>query len=102
MLTKFLRKLSSCLTFNNKNASKLITDSFWSRCPPMSRLTHNWKRQMDWNNEKRKIIPRLVYLHNPWRYLLTKLKLYKFRLFWDREFNESEFIRGSKQVKIKI
>lgn len=102
MLTKFICKLSYFRTFNN-NVTKLISrNSICGRCPQNSRLTHNWKRQMEWNNEKRKIIPKLVYLHNPWRYLLTKLKLFKFRLLWDREFVESEFIRGSKQVKIMI
>ncbi|KAM7356814.1 uncharacterized protein ACRADG_002423 isoform 2-T2 [Cochliomyia hominivorax] len=66
------------------------------------RHSHNWKRQMEWNNEKRKIIPRLVYLHNPWRYLFTKLKLFKFQFFWDPDFDESEFIRGSKQAAVVL
>uniref|UniRef100_A0A1A9VHC7 Uncharacterized protein n=1 Tax=Glossina austeni TaxID=7395 RepID=A0A1A9VHC7_GLOAU len=67
-----------------------------------SRQPHNWKRQMEANNEKRKIIPKLVYLHNPWKYFITKLNLLKLQLFWDRDFVESEFIRGSKQAAVVL
>ncbi|XP_065360793.1 uncharacterized protein LOC135954534 [Calliphora vicina] len=100
MLTKFLRKLSFIFSLNS-HTSKLITNC-WRRCPQMPRHIHNWKRQMEFNNEKRKIIPRLVYLHNPWTYFLTKIMLYKFQLFWDPEFVESEFIRGSKQAAVVL
>ncbi|XP_037931093.1 uncharacterized protein LOC119668072 [Teleopsis dalmanni] len=66
------------------------------------RPMHNWKSQMDLNDQRRKVIPKLVYLHNPWKYLLTKFNLWKLRLFWDRDFVEQEFIEGSKQAAIVI
>ncbi|KAI8126169.1 hypothetical protein FF38_09192 [Lucilia cuprina] len=102
MLTKFLYKLSNTFLFNN-NATKLITN-YCRRYPCMMRRRYinNWKRQMEFNNEKRKIIPKIIYLHNPWKYLWTKLNLFKFRLFWDSDFVESEFIRGSKQAAVVL
>lgn len=43
-----------------------------------------------------KITPNLVYLHNPWQYVKTKLQLCRIYLQWDKNFKEKEFIRGSK------
>lgn len=66
------------------------------------RSTHNWKRQMEHNVHRRKTIPKLVYFHNPWNYLQTKINMLKLKLFWDSSFNQKEFIRGSKQVIVKV
>uniref|UniRef100_A0A1B0BRR6 Uncharacterized protein n=1 Tax=Glossina palpalis gambiensis TaxID=67801 RepID=A0A1B0BRR6_9MUSC len=64
----------------NQNRPPQVRFSNYTRQP------HNWKRQMEENNEKRKIIPKLVYLHNPWKYFITKLNLLKLQFFWDRDF----------------
>lgn len=109
---KKIRKMSKFYSIFNKNSilRRAIPELLVQCCnlnqnrPPQvrfgnySRQPHNWKRQMEANNQKRKIIPKLVYLHNPWKYFITKLNLLKLQLFWDRDFVESEFIRGSKQV----
>ncbi|XP_017489140.1 PREDICTED: uncharacterized protein LOC108377392 [Rhagoletis zephyria] len=62
--------------------------------------SNNWENNMRRNNEQRKTIPKLVYLHNPWKYVLTRLNLWKLRIFWDHKFKEQEFIRGSRQAVI--
>ena len=99
MLTKFLCYNNPLIfSFNNSHPSKLCRNYRWRCQHIIMRQSHDWKRQMEYNNERRKIITKLVYLHNPWRYFLTKLNLLKFQIFWDHEFVESEFIRGSKQV----
>ncbi|KAH8252282.1 hypothetical protein KR038_002341 [Drosophila bunnanda] len=63
---------------------------------------HNWDRQSSEHEERRKTIPKLVYLHNPWKYLLTKLNLWKLKWLWDREFRESEFVDGAKQAAVVL
>ncbi|XP_011213224.3 uncharacterized protein LOC105233001 [Bactrocera dorsalis] len=63
---------------------------------------NNWQKNFNRNNEQRKTIPKLVYLHNPWKYFVTKFNLLKFRLLWDRSFTEKDFIRGSKQAAIVL
>lgn len=45
-----------------------------------------------------RITPNLIYLHNPWQYMKTKLQLYRLNFQWDRNFKEKEFIRGSKMA----
>lgn len=65
------------------------------------RMAHNWQpNQNAINQQRQKIIPKLVYLHNPWKFIITKLNLYKLKWLWDRDFNETEFIEGSKQAAI--
>ncbi|XP_067645427.1 uncharacterized protein [Eurosta solidaginis] len=64
--------------------------------------SNNWQNNMQRNNDQRKTIPKLVYLHNPFKYLVTKANLLKLRYLWDRNFKEQEFIRGSKQAAIVI
>ncbi|KAH8252581.1 hypothetical protein KR032_000654, partial [Drosophila birchii] len=66
------------------------------------RRLHNWDRQSSAHEERRKTIPKLVYLHNPWKYLLTKLNLWKLKWLWDREFRESEFVDGAKQAAVVL
>ncbi|XP_073837410.1 uncharacterized protein [Musca autumnalis] len=66
------------------------------------RQNHQWKRQMELNQQRRKMIPTLVYFSNPWSYLRAKFNLMKLQLFWDREFVEEEFIRGAKQAAVVI
>ncbi|XP_001360391.4 uncharacterized protein [Drosophila pseudoobscura] len=66
------------------------------------RVLHNWNRQHAEHEQRKKAIPRLVYLHNPWKYLLTKFNLWQLRWLWDPEFNESEFIEGSKQAAVVV
>ncbi|XP_017053719.1 uncharacterized protein LOC108096543 [Drosophila ficusphila] len=58
------------------------------------------RRQVhDWD-QRRKTIPKLVYLHNPWKYLLTKFNLWKLKWLWDRDFSEPDFLEGAKQAAI--
>lgn len=45
-----------------------------------------------------KVTPNLIYLHNPWQYMKTKLQLSRIYLQWDKNFKEKEFIRGSKMA----
>ncbi|XP_013103975.2 uncharacterized protein LOC106084659 [Stomoxys calcitrans] len=66
------------------------------------RQNHNWKRHMEYSNRRRKVIPKLVYLHNPWIYLVTQFNLLRYQLFWDRNFSPSEFIRGAKQAAVVV
>ncbi|XP_033246422.1 uncharacterized protein LOC117187735 [Drosophila miranda] len=66
------------------------------------RVLHNWDRQHAEHEQRKKAIPRLVYQHNPWKYLVTKCNLWKLQWLWDPEFNESEFIEGSKQAAIVV
>ncbi|XP_055844027.1 uncharacterized protein LOC129910616 [Episyrphus balteatus] len=44
-----------------------------------------------------KIVPKLVYLHNPLTYVWTQFQLARLRLLWDREFEQDEFCRGTRQ-----
>ncbi|XP_017096532.1 uncharacterized protein [Drosophila bipectinata] len=64
------------------------------------RSLHDWDRQSAAHEQRRKIIPKLVYLHNPWKYLVTKFNLWKLKLLWDREFSEPDFVEGAKQAAI--
>uniref|UniRef100_W8B092 Uncharacterized protein n=2 Tax=Ceratitis capitata TaxID=7213 RepID=W8B092_CERCA len=64
--------------------------------------TDNWQNNFNRNNEQRKTIPKLIYLHNPWKYIVTKWNFLRLRLFWDRQFTEKEFVRGSTQAAIVI
>ncbi|KAH8309514.1 hypothetical protein KR059_011207, partial [Drosophila kikkawai] len=66
------------------------------------RELHNWDRHSSEHEERRKTIPKLVYLHNPWKYLLTKLNLWKLKWLWDREFRETEFVEGAKQAAVVL
>ncbi|KAH8386342.1 hypothetical protein KR200_001158, partial [Drosophila serrata] len=66
------------------------------------RKLHDWDRQSSAHEERRKTIPKLVYLHNPWKYLVTKLNLWKLKWLWDREFRESEFVDGAKQAAVVL
>ncbi|XP_064536093.1 uncharacterized protein LOC135426747 [Drosophila montana] len=70
--------------------------------PLNTRQVHGsrWKRQNALNDQRRKVIPKLVYLHNPWKYLITKFNMWKLKWLWDYGFNETEFIEGSKQAAI--
>ncbi|XP_030566427.1 uncharacterized protein LOC115766581 [Drosophila novamexicana] len=70
--------------------------------PLNTRQVHGsrWKRQNALNEQRRKVIPKLVYLHNPWKYLITKFNMWKLKWLWDYGFNEAEFIEGSKQAAI--
>ncbi|KMY95982.1 uncharacterized protein LOC6735834 [Drosophila simulans] len=61
---------------------------------------HDWDRRSAAHHERRKIIPKLVYLHNPWKYLVTKFNLWKLKWLWDREFSEPDFLEGAKQAAI--
>lgn len=83
--------------YGSCGSSSLYRSHLWS-IEQLIRDSHNWRSQMNYNNQKRKIVPKLVYLHNPWKYCITKFNLFKLQLFWDRSFVESEFIRGTKQV----
>ncbi|ALC41331.1 CG3092 [Drosophila busckii] len=60
----------------------------------------NWQRQNAVNEQRRKVIPKLVYLHNPWKYVVTKFNMWKLKLLWDRSFSENDFVEGSKQAAI--
>ncbi|KAH8298521.1 hypothetical protein KR044_009482, partial [Drosophila immigrans] len=59
-----------------------------------------YQRENTLNEQRRKVIPKLVYLHNPWKYLITKFNLWKLKWLWDYNFSETEFIEGSKQAAI--
>lgn len=75
------------------NASTLARTRICARS-----YVNNWQKNFNRNNEQRKTIPKLVYLHNPWKYFVTKFNLLRLRLLWDRSFTEQDFVRGSKQV----
>ncbi|XP_034477268.1 uncharacterized protein LOC117783829 [Drosophila innubila] len=59
-----------------------------------------WQRQNALNEQRRKVIPKLVYLHNPWKYLVTKFNMWRLKWLWDYSFSEAEFVEGSKQAAI--
>ncbi|XP_060665235.1 uncharacterized protein LOC132797523 [Drosophila nasuta] len=59
-----------------------------------------YHRENTLKEQRRKVIPKLVYLHNPWKYLITKLNMWKLKWVWDYNFSEAEFIEGSKQAAI--
>ncbi|KAH8305872.1 hypothetical protein KR018_000384 [Drosophila ironensis] len=100
MLIKILRKYG---TLNH-----LVGNHYPYSCASSSgdpaawgyRKWHNWDRQNAAHDQRRKIIPKLVYLHNPWKYLVTKFNLWKLKWLWDRDFNESDFVEGAKQAAI--
>ncbi|KAH8401128.1 hypothetical protein KR009_003164 [Drosophila setifemur] len=64
------------------------------------RNIHNWDRQNAEHEQRRKVIPKLVYLHNPWKYMVTKFNLWKLKWLWDRDFSEPDFVEGAKQAAI--
>lgn len=66
------------------------------------RMLHdrNWQRPNAVDDHTRKIIPKLVYLHNPWKYLVTKFNMWKLKWLWDYGFSELDFVEGSKQAAI--
>ncbi|KRF97806.1 uncharacterized protein Dwil_GK27149 [Drosophila willistoni] len=90
MILKILRKYNALqqLASQGSSSSGLVRQLHESK----------WERQN--SIQQRKIIPKLVYLHNPWKYLVTRFNLWKLKWLWDREFNETEFIEGSKQAAI--
>ncbi|XP_075161403.1 uncharacterized protein LOC142234200 isoform X2 [Haematobia irritans] len=57
---------------------------------------------MEYHKARRKITPKLLYFHNPWTFLVTRLNLLRYKFFWDRDFCHSEFIRGAKQAAVVI
>ncbi|XP_058976699.1 uncharacterized protein LOC131801775 [Musca domestica] len=57
---------------------------------------------MELNQRRRKVIPTLVYLNNPWTYWKARFNLMKMQMFWDREFVEEEFIRGAKKAAVVL
>ncbi|XP_037715595.1 uncharacterized protein LOC119550747 [Drosophila subpulchrella] len=67
---------------------------------PFRRELHDWDRQSAAHDQRRKTIPKLVYLHNPWKYLVTKFNLWKLKWLWDRDFSEPDFLEGAKQAAI--
>lgn len=60
----------------------------------------NWQRPNAVDDQTRKIIPKLVYLHNPWKYIVTKFNMWKLKWLWDYAFSEPDFVEGSKQAAI--
>lgn len=60
----------------------------------------NWQRPNAFDDQTRKIIPKLVYLHNPWKYIVTKFNMWKLKWLWDYTFSEPDFVEGSKQAAI--
>ncbi|XP_022222998.2 uncharacterized protein LOC111074505 [Drosophila obscura] len=93
MLTKIIRKYGSVYLKHG--------------CPPPPysygaphRPLHNWDQQNAAHEQRKKAIPKLVYLHNPWKYLMTKFNLWKLKWLWDPKFCESDFIEGSKQAAV--
>lgn len=97
-------KISSSFHFGNElnkfitNHSLLLRKFQNSLNSKSYRRNHQWKRQMELNQRRRKVIPTLVYLNNPWTYWKARFNLMKMQMFWDREFVEEEFIRGAKKV----
>ncbi|XP_017018801.1 uncharacterized protein [Drosophila kikkawai] len=81
---------------------KLVYGCGGGGCGDYHRELHNWDRHSSEHEERRKTIPKLVYLHNPWKYLLTKLNLWKLKWLWDREFRETEFVEGAKQAAVVL
>ncbi|XP_016996512.2 uncharacterized protein [Drosophila takahashii] len=69
-------------------------------CGDFHRELHDWDRQSAAHDQRRKTIPKLVYLHNPWKYLVTKFNLWKLKWLWDRDFSEPDFLEGAKQAAI--
>lgn len=43
-------------------------------------------------------VPRLIYVQNPLSWLRNKIYLQILKFSWDRQFVESDFKRGAKQV----
>ncbi|XP_011195696.2 uncharacterized protein LOC105220861 [Zeugodacus cucurbitae] len=97
------RAFHACLCSPQKpvgSASALVRTPSFRTCTRA--YANDWQKNFDRKNEQRKTIPKLVYLHNPWKYFVTKCNLWRVRLIWDRSFNEKDFIRGSKQAAIVI
>ncbi|XP_019893934.2 uncharacterized protein LOC101894722 isoform X1 [Musca domestica] len=101
-------KISSNFHFGNElnkyviNHPLLLRKFQNSLTSKSNRRNHQWKRQMELNQRRRKVIPTLVYLNNPWTYWKARFNLMKMQMFWDREFVEEEFIRGAKKVNSKV
>ncbi|KAI8037441.1 uncharacterized protein LOC128255351 [Drosophila gunungcola] len=110
MLLKILRKYGTLnhLVGNHhhhphNNHSRNARCGCGSGCgvlPGNCRELHDWDRQSAAHDQRRKIIPKLVYLHNPWKYLVTKFNLWKLKWLWDRDFSEPDFLEGAKQAAI--
>ncbi|XP_017077642.2 uncharacterized protein LOC108112323 [Drosophila eugracilis] len=109
MLSKILRKYGTLNhLFGNQhphNGQPRNPCSQWklgcSSKPQMHRRElHDWDRKSAAYDQRRKTIPKLVYLHNPWKYLVTKFNLWKLKWLWDREFSEPDFLEGAKQAAI--
>lgn len=100
-----LRKLAmnSCITvgaFRSRPVVKPSETSLSCNCKYRQLHDSKWQRQNTLNEQRRKIIPKLVYLHNPWKYLVTKFNLWRLKWLWDYSFSEAEFVEGSKQAAI--
>ncbi|EDV56764.1 uncharacterized protein LOC6547684 [Drosophila erecta] len=117
MLSKILRKYGTLNLFGNHHPHSTHPRSPSNpSCPRQSgcgcgcglgcdqqlirRGVHDWNRRSAAHHERRKIIPKLVYLHNPWKYLVTKFNLWKLKWLWDRDFSEPDFLEGAKQAAI--
>ncbi|EDW92287.1 uncharacterized protein LOC6531788 [Drosophila yakuba] len=118
MLSKILRKYGTLNLLGNHHPHKsqprnpshrtpgcrcglgCISGDFSGDPQLIRRGIHDWNRRSAAHHERRKIIPKLVYLHNPWKYLVTKFNLWKLKWLWDRDFSEPDFLEGAKQAAI--
>lgn len=64
-----------------------------------------WNLQVDVERTKadpQLSLPWLLYLHSPWQLAIAKLKLWKFKIFWDWHFCEPQFVENSKQAFVVL
>lgn len=121
-----IKKSYKCISFNTglipspckttcSNSSYLGQQKFqlnFSQLDPNRNNKHNLLQQSTFSldllktftvakkdpNRKKKRVPKLILLQNPFRWLMTKIDFSVLRSVWDPSFTEKEFKFGTKQV----
>ncbi|XP_068630657.1 m-AAA protease-interacting protein 1, mitochondrial-like [Battus philenor] len=63
--------------------------------------TFTFRRRED-PNKRKKRVPKLILLQNPFRWLMTKIDFRVLRSVWDPSFTEKEFQYGTKQAISRV
>ena len=98
------RSLHFFRCYNNKTDKQLLSQTavFLRRIPFSIKKTHTFGSQtrlMSTENEEEVKVKR-IYARSPFRWIDIKVKMFLMRSFFDQEFDEAEFLKGARQVRV--
>ena len=89
--------------YHNKTNKQLSqTAAFLRRIPISIKESHTFTLQtrlMSSENEDKVKVKR-IYARSPFRWIDIKVKMFLMRSFFDKEFDEAEFLKGARQVRV--